>query len=173
MSAVCLLSVVAAAQLAGNSYGREAFKVSSSSVVDTTALADIVSQTAVKQEFEQLAVKYPAQAEAIRQIAQVHEDLAELFGQGLNGSFGPHFYQAALFRMEDLSAAVFNIQEGTVKYDCLRVLDHRYNFTPLGEKPSSLRLIANYVARKIDSLTSGFAQPRWGNFYEALAGHNK
>ena len=164
MSAVCLLSVVAAAQLAGNSY------VSST---NTTALADTVSQTAVKEEFEQLVLKYPAQMGAIRQVALVHEDLSELFAQGFNGSFDSFFYQAALLKMEDLSVAVLNIQEEDVKYDCLRVLDHRYHFAPLGEKPSSLRHIANYVARKIDSLTSGFAQPRWGNFYEALAGHDK
>ena len=123
--------------------------------------------------FEQIAKKYPAQADDVRHVARLHSELVGVFRHGLKDSFGSHFYQHVLIKMEDLSAAVLDIQEETVRYACLDVLDHRYVFTPINKKTSSLKDIADHVADKIGLYSGGFAQPKWGNFYETLSGYSK
>ncbi len=172
MLAVCLLPIVAAAQLTGNPHDKEGMQTSFSQA-ERDSLADQVLQEAIAQEFEQIAKKYPAQADDVRHVARLHSELVGVFRHGLKDSFGSHFYQHVLIKMEDLSAAVLDIQEETVRYACLDVLDHRYVFTPINKKTSSLKDIADHVADKIGLYSGGFAQPKWGNFYETLSGYSK
>ena len=173
MLAVCLLPVVAAAQLAGNPHEKKETQTAAVSEVERTLLADQVLQKAIAQEFEQIVKKYPAQTEDVRHVARLHNELVGVFRQGLQDAFGAHFYQHVLIKMEDLSAAVSDIREDAVRYACLEVLDHRYLFTPMGKKTYSLKDIAGYVADKIGIYSNGFAQPKWGNFYETLAGYSR
>ncbi len=173
MLSVCLLPVVSLAQLVGDPHDREQAKTSSISSVDNRFLFEKIQLAEAEREFEQIVNKYPQYATYINYVAQVHNEMSVWFRYGMNGQFGSHFYQSVLTKMEDLAAAISDIKPDAVRYACLEVLDHRYLFTPMGEKTYSLKDIAEHVAREIENQSEGAAKPQWGNFYEILGGYSK
>ncbi len=172
MFVVLLLPMIVAAQEStGNPHDRIHSNSVGRSAMDQALLADKVLQATVTAEFEELIKQYPQHMQDIRPVAQMHKELVALFRNGQNGTFGSYFYQGVLIKMEDIAAAVADIKEQSLRTKCMGILDQRYVFVPLGAKPASLKEISEFVARKINVLTGGYAQPKWGDFYDSFTGY--